>query len=97
MNQGSCKRGLKVLRGDVTGLSNMAGLQPDRSEARKFTTILKMFSSVREADRKAFQVGTWRMGLVPLGAHKPQHSQISGHGWREPAGSGLLGELTENC
>ncbi|EXA31528.1 hypothetical protein FOVG_17150 [Fusarium oxysporum f. sp. pisi HDV247] len=36
----------------------MAGLRPDQSEARKFTTILKMFSSVREADRKAFQVGS---------------------------------------
>ncbi|EXK75626.1 hypothetical protein FOQG_19607 [Fusarium oxysporum f. sp. raphani 54005] len=48
----TCKRGLKVPREDVIGLSNMAGLQSDQSGARKFTTILKMFSSVREADKK---------------------------------------------
>jgi hypothetical protein len=52
-NLRSCKRGLKVLQEDVTGLSNTAGPRSDRLVARKLTTISRTFLSASEADRKS--------------------------------------------
>jgi hypothetical protein len=47
----SCKRGLEVPRGDVTGLLHTAGLQSDQSVVRKLTTISRAFLSASRANR----------------------------------------------
>ncbi|EXL63666.1 hypothetical protein FOPG_20062 [Fusarium oxysporum f. sp. conglutinans race 2 54008] len=36
------------------------------------------------------------MGISLLGTHEPHHSRISGPGWRELDGNGLLRESIEN-